>query len=69
MKRFLHFSGIPHEPDGGWGDFVGSHDTLESAVLSAEQEVSNAGENWWGWWHIVDLQSEQIVASGPGASE
>jgi hypothetical protein len=55
VKRFAVFSGDQYYPDGGWGDFKSSHDTLDEA-----KSEKTRGD----WWHIVDLVAGRIVESG-----
>lgn len=55
MKRYLVFSGSDYYPSGGWTDFKGSIDSLES--LSNIYEFVNGDD----WWHIVDSTTGEIV--------
>jgi cellobiose phosphorylase len=54
MKRYIVFSGDNYYPIGGWEDFKDSFNTLEEA----REYQSNMPD----WFHIVDLQTMEIVA-------
>ncbi len=54
MKRFLLFAGDDYYPSGGWGDFVGSYDSVEEAIPDAYSE----------WAHIVDTATGDVVREG-----
>lgn len=53
MKRFLVFAGPLYYPRGGWEDFKGDYDTIESIPL---EDLSTHY-----WYHIVDTKTGQIV--------
>lgn len=59
LKRYLVFAGDTHYPGGGWDDFVVSHDALDEAVTAAK--ATRDGRN--GWWHVVDVETGEEVAS------
>ncbi len=59
MNRFLLFDGDNYYPCGGWGDFRGAYDTLDEAIKAAE-----SCEQSFSWWHIVDMETLQIVKEG-----
>lgn len=55
MNRYLLFVFDRHSPAGGWNDFVGSLDSLESALLKANFYYTSR-------WQIVDTLTMQLVA-------
>jgi hypothetical protein len=61
MKRFLVFSGH-YESEGGWLDFIGERDDLESARDLAKDVSLRLGRYWW---HIVDTELMFIIESHP----
>jgi hypothetical protein len=58
MAKYFLFSGLTYYPAGGAYDLVGSWDTVEEALENVIQSDD--------WWHIYDLASGKIVASGTG---
>ncbi len=57
MKKYLLFGGSQYYPLGGWGDFAGSFDTIDLAVIHA------AGEGW-DWWQVIDSETgDEAVTS------
>jgi hypothetical protein len=58
MAKYFLFSGLTYYPVGGVHDLVGSWDTVEEALENVIQSDD--------WWHIYDLDSGKIVASGTG---
>lgn len=56
-KRYLVFAGYNYYPIGGWEDFYGAFETVEEAKDALLKEKSYYRE----WWHIVDLEINQIV--------
>lgn len=65
MKRFIAFCGMEYYPNGGWEDFLSSHDTVDGAKC-ALLDFATEG-NIMGWWHIVDTETGEIVATSKGA--
>lgn len=57
MKRFLLFAGNTYYARGGWHDFVGEFDSADVAVAMAEER----GEGAYGWWHVLDSATGQII--------
>lgn len=57
IKRYQVFSGYNYYPSGGWEDHLGSADTMEEAFIEA---ANSRGD----WWHIVDMETGDIVQSG-----
>lgn len=51
MEPYLVFGGMNDSPSGGWGDFVGSADTMDDALALVQPDFY--------WWHIV--HEEHIV--------
>lgn len=58
-KRYLVFAGDFYYPGGGWDDFKGAHDTLESAQGAAK----TAGGDWC---HIVDTETMAVALESVG---
>jgi hypothetical protein len=60
MKKFLLFGGYTYYPNGGWGDFINSFDTLEEAkeVIIKPAESFETKEDWY---HVVDSNNGQII--------
>jgi len=59
--RFLLFSGNDR-PTGGWDDFVGNFESLKIAIIAAAHRRCDGDE----WWHVVDVQTMEIVADHSG---
>jgi hypothetical protein len=59
-KRFLVFTGGTYYADGGWNDFAGSFDDLDSAVANAQKNIDTKSHDWW---QVVDLSVCVVVAS------
>lgn len=55
--RYLLFVFHDYYPRGGWHDFAGAFDSLETARSMVPEEAEN--------WHIVDLESGVRVLSDP----
>jgi len=53
MKPYLVFAGEQYYPRGGWGDFVGSADTMDEALALVPKDAD--------WHHIVHEQSTVVV--------
>jgi hypothetical protein len=56
---FLLFAGANYYPDGGWHDFRGAYQTLESA--RAELDSLNKRLRAGLWAHVVDIRTENVV--------
>lgn len=56
MKRFLLFAYDSHYPAGGWGDFMGSFDTLDEARAAYSKP-----ERRPDWCQVVDGQTGEIA--------
>lgn len=56
MRRFLLFAGTS-PPQGGWYDFIASFETREEARDAARNQLA------FRWFHIVDLQTGEILRS------
>ena len=54
MKKYLVFAGCDYYPSGGWGDFIGSYDVLQDALIKVIQFKND-------WYHIVDRDTMNIV--------
>ena len=61
MKRYLMFCGSTYYPSGGWGDFLGSFDSIEEGktALLATRKTSREAD----WWHVIDGTNGEEVAS------
>ena len=55
MKKYLVFAGETYYPGGGFNDYVGSSNSLQSAIDMGEDDT------WSDWWHIVDTESMKMV--------
>ena len=72
MKAFYLFAGHEYEAAGGFHNYMGAFDTLDAA--RAEALAMIAREPRWkyfvpDWWHIVDINSGNIVAEGDRRGE
>ena len=56
MKQFLLFAGDQYYPNGGWGDFEGSFDSIDEAKVA---EKALPGHDWF---QVVDTASGEVVA-------
>lgn len=63
MKRFLTFAGDTYYPQPGWETSRGLYDTQDEAV-EALKELHKDED--YDWCHVVDLETEQIVARWRG---
>lgn len=63
IKRFLLFGGCVYYPGGGWGDFLGSFDTIEQARAHEQAHERPSYQGDW-WWHIVDLTTGVEIEGG-----
>jgi len=54
VKRFVVFSYREYYPAGGWGDHVGSYDTVEEARASADY---HRGGSVSSYTDIIDLHT------------
>lgn len=59
MKRYLVFTGWNEHPNGGWDDFVASAHSLPAARCLAREN-----DDLDGWYHIIDLETEECVEEG-----
>ncbi len=57
---FLLFCGAEYEGKG-WNDFVGKFSTLEDAVSYVESPDFDCYREWW---HVVDMDTLEIVQAG-----
>lgn len=55
-RQYLVFGGRTYYPNGGWHDFRGRFDSL----VEAERAAAATGDDWW---HIVDAETGEFVAS------
>lgn len=55
MKRYMLFAGDNYYPLGGMEDFVDSFDTIEETFNHPRSS------NERGWFHIYDLELQEIV--------
>ena len=58
MERYILFGGIIYYASGGWHDVQGSFADHETAWTTAQQLME---QDKIEWWHIVDLESGEIV--------
>lgn len=61
VGRYWLFANHNCYPQGGLCDFRGSFASVEEAV----EEVSALGFVYCeGWWHIVDIEKQEVVQDG-----
>jgi hypothetical protein len=53
MKRYLLFCFDGYYPSGGWGDFVGTFDTIEEALKNRDRDH----------YQVVDTETMKVVSS------
>lgn len=58
MKQYLLFAGDNYYPSGGWGDFIKSFESLEDA-----KEVGAKYSGNFTWWHVVDVNTGEVVVT------
>ncbi len=75
-KRYLIFWGHWHYPQGGWGDFHYSFDSIEKAEMHISERCYQytVGESErtpktkkfkrFDWWHIVDSNTGKKIREG-----
>lgn len=56
-SRYVLFSCEMYDTDGGWDDYIGAYPTLQEAI-------DNKPTANYFRWHIVDLQTFEIVERG-----
>lgn len=68
LKRFLAFYGSVYYPSGGWGDFFGDYESIDSAKQELlEKELKKRppelGYNTWefSWAQIFDTETKKII--------
>lgn len=54
MKPYLLFAGLSYYPRGGWGDYIGSADSIDEALALIPKGAE--------WYHIV--HNEQQIVEG-----
>lgn len=57
MNPYALFAYSQYYPAGGWNDYKGSFETIESALEGAANAECER-------WHIVDLTTGEIVKQG-----
>ena len=57
---FLLFSGMIYYAQGGWNDYQGSYFTADEAKTAGQALILD-GSGWFQWFHIVDLDRDEIV--------
>lgn len=57
MKRYMLFAGEACYPDGGWQDFVGDSDAVETL----KELCKNHLDRDLAWAHIVDCEAAEVV--------
>lgn len=62
MKRYVLFAGDVYYPGGGFEDFEASSDSLADLKRKAKAFTDKEREPIYVWWHIVDRQTDEIVA-------
>lgn len=66
MKDFIVFAGSTYYAPPGWRGFYGRFETLQEAC-EAGRRVEIDTYCGCGWWQVVDLLTDKIVA-GEGGS-
>lgn len=67
MKRFMLFVGQSFYANGGFLDFVDSFDSAQEAVDCAVSKYDPPDGMFADeWWHVVDIETQQIVAKQEG---
>lgn len=63
MSQFALFAGDHYYPSGGWGDFRGVFDTIDSAraAFISGQSYGQGIVYHYDWGQIVDLTSLEVV--------
>ena len=65
MKRFLLFIGLRYYAEGGWNEFVlASDDQSEIQRRINEATQNKKPSEFPDWYHVVDLQSGEIIQRG-----
>ena len=62
MKNFALFAGADFYPAGGMEDLIGRFDSLEEALVAAQDEDPESGG--YDWYQIVDLTTFTVVVAG-----
>lgn len=60
MQQYLLFTYNKFYPKGGWRDFRESFLTLAEAIVA----VANKSDDNAEYWHVVDMDTQTIVAHG-----
>lgn len=60
IARFAVFYFPDHYPIGGWGDFIGSFETVEAAFVEASKRMSEPYDNT----QVIDLQTGKEIQGG-----
>jgi hypothetical protein len=71
IKRFLLFAGEKYYPRGGYGDYIGSFDSIEDADKEL-QEISlhEAGElSDIEWAHLWDIEEDVVIFPQEGSGK
>ena len=64
MKNFALFAGAEYYPSGGMDDLVGRFDTLQEALVAAQDENPEGCTGGYDWFQVVDLTTFTVVAGG-----
>lgn len=59
--RYIIFAGDRYYPNGGWEDYVGT----AAELIDAYRMLADRRRSSTDWWHIVDMATLEIVATGP----
>jgi hypothetical protein len=57
------FAGGSHYARGGFNDFIGAFFSLPDALAAVEAEKASKKYSDWDWWHIIDSESLEVLAS------
>jgi hypothetical protein len=61
MITHVLFAGDSYYPSGGWNDVIEKFESCDEAI-----NAMRASNKEFDWWHLVDLTTDSIVASGRG---
>lgn len=62
IKRYMVFSGMNYYSRGGMGDFRGSSDDLQEALLLAKDKVMIEFVENPDWWEVYDTHEGSSVS-------
>lgn len=60
-RRFILFRGNRYYSSGGWNDLHAAYDNADEALTAAKAWV-NGDNSTYGWAHVVDIHTGQLLA-------